>query len=261
MRKCLFLIISLILFHNVNAQTTDSVTNKFNKIPFVPFDVFAKFSGGDFEEYIEKNVQYPADQIQNADGEIAVAFSVDKEGNVIDVRLLKNLTPAIDAEILRVFKSSPKWIPARFRGNNVKVNIGSVLTVTADYPTKTIKVSKKMPKPFVPDGNTIYTAVNGPPKFPGGEDSLRHYLSKSIIYPQQLLKTHTGGKVYLQFVIEKDGSISEIKAVRDPNELLTQETIRIMQTVKYIAGSQNGHPVRVSYAVGVNFDPAHPDKH
>ncbi|HTD42412.1 MAG TPA: energy transducer TonB [Mucilaginibacter sp.] len=245
----------------LKAQTADSVTNKFNKIPFVPFSVFAKFPDGDADEYIAKNVKYPDSQAENIDGEIVVAYSIDTDGSVVDARLLKNLSPAIDAEILRVFNAMPKWKPAYYHDKPVKVNIGARLMVHADYSTRTINVTEPVLKVITVSKNAIFTAVSGPPTFPGGADSLHRYLAKAISYPSESLKNHKGGKVYLQFIIEKDGTLGDIKAVRNPDDLLTQEAIRVMKLVKYNAGTQNDQPVRVQYIMGIDFDPNNPDKH
>lgn len=261
MKRYLLLITLVCTISALKAQTADSVTNKFNKIPFVLFSVFAKFPGGDADEYIAQNVKYPASQTGNIDGEIVVAYSIDTNGSVVDARLLKNLSPAVDVEILRVFNSMPKWKPAYYKDKPVKVNIGTRLMVHTDYLTRTIKVTKPEPKKFMPDENTVFTAVNGPPTFPGGADSLHKYLAKAISYPSESLRNHRGGKVYLQFIIEKDGTLSEMKAVRNPEDLLTQEAMRVMRSVKYVAGTQNNHPVRVSYIMGIDFDPNNPDKH
>src|ERR1700740_245116 len=165
------LLIFSVLFSNLalKAQTTDSVTNKFNKIPFTPFSIFAKFPGGDFEGYIEKNIKYPAGLVKTVNGESVISFSVDTIGNVVNVQLLKNLSPEVDNEIMSVFNESPKWTPAKLKGNNVKVTIGMRLMITTDSVAKTIKATEyKYPaKTLVYNENTIYTAVSGPPQFPG----------------------------------------------------------------------------------------------
>ncbi|MBV8391131.1 MAG: TonB family protein [Mucilaginibacter sp.] len=261
MKRCLLLTILVCAISGLKAQTTDSVTNKFNKIAFVPFSVFAKFLDGDADEYVAKNVKYPESQTENIDGEIVVAYSIDTDGSVVDARLLKNLSPAIDAEILRVFNTMPKWKPAYYHDKPVKVNIGARLMVHADYSTRTINVAEPALKVITVSKNAIFTAVNGPPTFPGGADSLHRYLAKAISYPSELLKKHKGGKVYLQFIIEKDGTLTEMKAVRSPDDLLTQEAMRVMKPVRYIGGTQNDQPVRVQNIMGVDFDPNNPDKH
>jgi len=263
MKKVFLIFISVFTCAVLKAQTADSVTNKFNKIPFLRFDVFAKFPGGHFEEYIEKNIRYPDGLAQNVNGESVIAFSVDSDGNVVNVQLLKNLSPAVDGEVMRVFNASPKWIPAKLKGNNVKVNIGIRLMIETDNAAKSIKATEyKYPvKTFVYDENTIYTAVSVPPKFPGDIDSLHNYLEKNIVYPAKQLKEHIGGSVILSFVIEKDGSLTDIKAVRSPDEQFSEEAIRIMRPIKYINGSQNGRPVRVMYFMEIKFDPHDPSSH
>jgi protein TonB len=76
-----------------------------------------------------------------------------------------------------------------------------------------------------------------------------------------LLKERIGGKVYLGFVIETNGRLTDIKAICSPDDRLSQEAIRVVQQVKYRDGTQNGNPVRVSYIMGINFDIDNPDKH
>jgi outer membrane biosynthesis protein TonB len=123
------------------------VTNKFNKTSYTHVNVFAKFPDGDFEEYVERNIGYPSYQIQNINGEIVIAFSVNPDRNVVNVRLLKNLSPVVDNEVIRVFNTSPKWIPAKLNGKNVSVNIGMRLIITTGSITKTIRATKSKTKP------------------------------------------------------------------------------------------------------------------
>ena len=103
--------------------------------------------------------------------------------------------------------------------------------------------------------NRIFISVSGPAQFPGGEDSLKRYLAKNIIYPEDLLKKHKGGSVYISFIIEKDGSLSGIKAIRSPDEKFSIEAIRVISPVKYINGTQNGYPIREEYTIGIKFAP------
>jgi TonB family protein len=263
MKKAVITFIAIFTCIGLKAQTADSITNKFNRIPYMPFDVFAKFPNGDFADYIEKNIQYPVGLVQNINGQSVVAFSIDSKGNLINVQILKNLLPEVDSEITRVFNASPKWIPARLKGDKVKVNIGMRLSIITDSAARTIKATKyKYPsKNTVYNENTIYTTVSGPPRFPGGVDSLHRYLSKNIVYPAGQLQRKIGGKVILSFVVEKDGSLGDIKALRSPNEKLSEEAIRGMRPFKFINGTQDGHPVRVAYYIEVEFNPDNPGKH
>jgi periplasmic protein TonB len=111
------------------------------------------------------------------------------------------------------------------------------------------------------DENTIYTSVSNPLAFPGGLDCLQKYLSKNVIYPSEQIKKHIGGNVIISFVIKKDATLTDIKLVRSPDASLGEEAIRVIQSTKFINGSQNGKPVRVSYYIRVKFDPEKPKNH
>jgi TonB family protein len=263
MKNTFCIVIAIFICFSLKAQTSDSVTNKFNKIPYTPFDVFAKFTDGKFEEYIEKNIQYPEGQVQTVNGESVIAFTINEKGKLVNAWLLKNLSPAMDREIIKAFNASPRWTPAILKGENVKVNIGMELMITTDSVAKTIKVTKYKPpvQKFIHDENTIYTSVSNPPVFPGGIDSLHNYLSKSVVYPAELLKRHIGGKVIISFIVEKDGRLTDVKVTRSPNAGLSTEAIRVTQPMKFINGVLNGIPVRVEYLIEVKFDPGNPEIH
>ena len=100
----------------------------------------------------------------------------------------------------------------------------------------------------------IYTAVEVSPVFPGGDKGFIHYLIKNIRYPQLAREKNVQGSVYVQFIVEKDGSLSEIKVLRDPGEGLGAEAIRVISgSPKWKPGLQNNVPVRVRYTVPVSF--------
>lgn len=263
MKKAFLIVIAIFISSLLKAQILDSVTNKFNKIPYVRFDVFAKFTDGDFEEYIRQHITYPTGQEQNINARIAIAYSIDVEGNVVNVRLLNNLSPAVDKEVLRVFNSSPKWVPATYRGNKVDVNIGAVFIVDVNAVNKTIILTKPKPAdlPVADNENAIYTAVDTPPAQPGGIKKFNNYLSENINYPQSAIDQKIDGKVVVEFVIEKDGSLSTFKIWKSPSDDLSNESIRVLKLYKYIPGSQNGKTVRVQQFVAINYDHEHPKDH
>ena len=84
-----------------------------------------KFAGGGkekFREYIAQNLQYPPIAAENGiSGRVFVQFAVDNAGNVVDVKVVRGVDPALDKEAVRVVKSSPKWTPGKQRGRPVKV--------------------------------------------------------------------------------------------------------------------------------------------
>ncbi len=105
-----------------------------------------------------------------------------------------------------------------------------------------------------PEDGKIYTVVNQQPDFPGGEDSLMAFIKKNLKYPAFAKENGIQGRVTLSFVVEKDGSISNIEILRSPAEELSQEAIRIVKSMpKWKPGVLKGENVRVKYVLPVTF--------
>ncbi|MBO4803072.1 MAG: energy transducer TonB [Muribaculaceae bacterium] len=109
------------------------------------------------------------------------------------------------------------------------------------------------PEPRI-DGEVIYTEPDQMPQFPGGLDGLMEYLSSNIIYPPVAAEKNIQGKVLVQFVVEKDGSVGEIKILRSVDINLDYEAIRLCKGMpKLEPGMMDGKPVRVWYTLPINF--------
>lgn len=93
------------------------------------------------------------------------------------------------------------------------------------------------------------------PEFPdGGMSALMEYLSKNIKYPEAAMKKGTQGRVTVQFVVEKDGSITNVKILRGIDPELDKEAIRVISAMpKWKPGTQRGEAVRVRFTVPVMF--------
>lgn len=105
------------------------------------------------------------------------------------------------------------------------------------------------------DENTPFKIVEEEAEFPGGYGKLIEYLAKSIQYPQQALETGTKGGVMLTFVVEKDGSITDIKVIRDIGSGCGQEAIRVVKEMpKWKPAKQRGKVVRQQFVLPVSFD-------
>ncbi len=104
------------------------------------------------------------------------------------------------------------------------------------------------------DGNAIFTAVEINPNPPGGMEKFYAYLGKKIQYPNLARENNVQGRVTLQFVVEKDGSFTDIKILRDPGSGLGDEAVRVLKSApRWSPGIQNGKPVRVQFTIPVNF--------
>ncbi len=106
-----------------------------------------------------------------------------------------------------------------------------------------------------PEEQTIFEVVENMPEFPnGGQAGLMQYLSKNIKYPTISQEQGTQGRVTCQFVVNKDGSIVDVKVIRGVDPYLDKEAIRVISSMpKWKPGMQRGKPVRVKYTVPVMF--------
>lgn len=101
---------------------------------------------------------------------------------------------------------------------------------------------------------TIFEVVEKMPEFPGGMPALMQYLQKNIKYPQIAQENGTQGRVTVQFVVNKDGSIVDPHVLRGVDPYLDKEALRVISGMpKWKPGEQRGEPVRVKYTVPVNF--------
>ena len=100
----------------------------------------------------------------------------------------------------------------------------------------------------------IFKIVEEMPAFPGGEAKLMEYVSKNIKYPQIARETGVQGRVYVNFVVEPDGSVSNVSVLRGIGGGCDEEAIRVVKSMpKWKPGKQRGKAVRVSYMLPVNF--------
>ena len=115
-----------------------------------------------------------------------------------------------------------------------------------------------------PQSKKVYRSVDQMPQFPGGEAGLMRYLQSNINYPANAAKNNIGGHVILQFVVEKDGHIGEVKVVRSIDPEIDAEAVRVVKSLPdFIPGRLDGEPVAVWYTIPVSFkvqsEPAKPE--
>jgi protein TonB len=140
--------------------------------------------------------------------------------------------------------------------------------------------------PSKPTGDEVYTIVDEAPQFPGGQEELNKFLIKNIKYPAMARECDCQGRVFVSFVIDKDGSVTDIQIARgaqkcgtttcydaaknvvpcnDPNKasetidcdasgMLDKEALRVVKLMpKWIPGKLNGKPVKVKYVLPIKF--------
>jgi protein TonB len=102
--------------------------------------------------------------------------------------------------------------------------------------------------------NDVFVTAEYEPTPIGGMEKFYTFLGSKIKYPNAAKESGTQGRAVLTFIVEKDGSLTDIKAVRDQGNGLADEAIRVLKlSPKWKPGSQNGRTVRVQYTIPINF--------
>ena len=104
------------------------------------------------------------------------------------------------------------------------------------------------------NNDSIYQMVEVMPEFPGGTEKMMDYLSKNIKYPEAAKEKGISGRVFLSFVIEKDGAVSNVKVAKGIGKECDDEALRVVKAMpKWKPGLQKGKPVRVNYMLPIFF--------
>lgn len=100
----------------------------------------------------------------------------------------------------------------------------------------------------------VFDVVEVMPQFPGGQIAMLKYIMENMKYPEQAMKKGIQGRVAVSFIVEKDGSISDVKPILSVHTLLDKEAVRVVESMpKWTPGKQNGKPVRVRFNLPVMF--------
>ena len=221
-----------------SAQTDEPV--------FVVVEEQATFQGGDvnsFRNWVAKNIKYPEMAIKKGiTGKVYVQYAVNSKGEVVDVKVIRSASPSLDEEAVRVVSSSPKWEPAKQKGQIVKEQFVIPITFANDEQ----KPSQTNEKTFV--------EVEQMPVFPGGDKAFGEFIGKEVKYPEDAKKAGINGKVFVKFVVNKEGNVVNPTIARGVSPSLDNEALRVINKMpKWEPGKQGGKDVDVELTVPIVF--------
>jgi TonB family protein len=228
--------------------------------------------------YLAKTIRYPAEAKQNeVMTKIAIEFRVNKNGIIENVKALNQIDNDFSKEAIssiRAYTGKIAVVEANYTYfftfkladskkaitdetitlGIIKNYIGEIV-VTAYGPTNLmineVKVDGSGEQPV---DNQVFTNVEILPSFPGGLEAFGKFLSENLKYPTKARENNIQGRVFLQFVVEKDGSLSGMKVVRGIGYGCDEEAVRVLAiSPKWNPGKQNGKLVRVSYTIPIFF--------
>ena len=140
---------------------------------------------------------------------------------------------------------------------NSKVAVGALNVVGNDESGEVLKAKEVIAtEPVKPkeEENKVFDVVEQMPSYPGGMGALMQYLSSNIKYPVIAEENGIQGRVICTFVVERDGSITDVRIAKSVDPSLDKEAMRVVSKMpKWIPGKQNGSAVRVKYTLPVTF--------
>ena len=216
-----------------------------------------EFPGGMGEcmKWLGQNIKYPAEAIEKGiQGRVIIQMVVTKEGDIAEAKVVRGVDPLLDAEALRVINSMPKWKPGKQRGEavNVKYTIPVMFKLTGDNSSDKKEADTQQEAKV--DENGIHQVCEEMPEFPGGMQECMKWLGKNIKYPTTAQEKGIQGRVIMQFVVERDGSITEPKVVRGVDPDLDKEALRVISIMpNWKPGKHKGEAVRVKYTLPVMY--------
>ena len=129
----------------------------------------------------------------------------------------------------------------------------SPINNSAQSPSTASTTNEKLTA-STPEGSKVFDVVEEMPSFPGGPSALFQFLSANIQYPATAEENGIQGRVIVTFVVERDGSITDVKVVKSVDPSLDKEAVRVIKNMpRWQPGKQNGSAVRVKYTTPVTF--------
>ena len=215
----------------------------------------------------EVNTETPAEAISMADvaeNEAEPVKSVTVKGSVISK---EDGEPIIGAVVLiRGSKKGAVTDPeGKYQLENVPIGswidvmmvdceIGSHQVTEKNAKNLNFSIVYETPASKKSADGEAFDVVEQMPEFPGGMEAMMHFLNENIKYPKEAFDAKQQGRVIVQFVVEKDGSVSNAHVVKSVSPSLDAEAVRVLSIMpNWKAGRQKGEPVRVKYTVPVSF--------
>lgn len=219
---------------------------------FEVVEVMPEYPGGmeALIEYLGSNIKYPEEaKNENIEGKVFVNFIVEKDGSIGETTVLRGIGGGCDEEAVRVVNNMPDWTPGTQRGEPVKVSYNLPINFALDNDDKKVTIIN-----VIDDTDPVFTLVEVMPEFPGGKKALMQYLAENITYPAEAKKEGVQGRVFINFTIEKNGKVNDVKVLRGIGSACDEEALRVVRSLPdWKPGLQDGIPVRVFYNLPIKF--------
>ena len=178
------------------------------------------------------------------------------DGKVATVEQLKALDQE-EIDNITVLKKAKEPLEVYAKHFNADTSNGILFINTKEYvkngKKEVVDVAvKKSEEEAEPEG--AFDVVEQMPEFPGGAAGMMKFIAENVKYPEEAYSKGIEGRVLVQFIIEKDGSVTNVKVIKKVNDAIDAEAVRVVKAMpKWKPGKQNGREVRVKYTIPVSF--------
>ncbi|WP_289856062.1 M56 family metallopeptidase [uncultured Muribaculum sp.] len=214
---------------------------------YTAVETMPRYEGGEaaLMKFIASNLKWiPGGK----NGRLIMQFVVKKDGTVGDVKVLRSLSPEQDAEAERVVRML-KFTPGMMQGKPVDV----WYTLPVSFRSKAdAKPASPRTAPAAGEsiaGDDAYTAVETMPRYEGGEAALMKFIASNLKW----IPGGKNGRLIMQFVVKKDGTVGDVKVLRPLSPEQDAEAERVVRMLKFTPGMMQGKPVNVWYTLPVSF--------
>lgn len=214
-----------------------------------------------FYKYLGNTVKYPSLAAENkVQGNLVVTFKVI-DRKTTDIKIETKLGAGCDEELVNRIGA---YKEGALKDGNYSLKVAFMLQgSSAPFLNENAKNKANFISlntisivgyPFEADEVHSFVSLENPPKFPGGIDDFYKFLGDNIKYPEEAAKQEIQGNVFVSFIVERDGSLNDIKIDRGLGYGTDEEAVRILKlSPKWEPGTQNGKTVRVKYNLPIKF--------
>lgn len=212
--------------------------------------------------YIQENLVYPPEAIlKRLSSRVYTSFVIDEKGKIANV-MARGEYASLEEEAIRLITELPKFKPGEQDGIRVSTQVTLPILFSMPPGMRTRTGASPRPEQY---NDSVASTLEKVPVFPGCEGlsnqesrtcfqtKIREHIAKNFRYPRMAQLKNIQGTVYANFMINTDGTVSDINLIA-PHQLLADETIRIIDLLpKITPATQKGKPVRVPYSIPISF--------
>ena len=215
-------------------------------------DLQPRFPGGDdaLMAFIKKEMIYPDESVKYGEqGRVAIEFTVDKKGNVVNPRVIRTATPLLDREALRIVSKMPRWLPGK--RDWMYVDMKYILPIIFSLDEAAPKLEKRSHSNI--DSSKI---VKQWPSFPGGYMALQDFINREMDHLPAAMREGYLGRVIVRFLIDAKGNVVKPRIYKGVSSSIDREALRIVSKMPRWKPARmlNGRTAEHWWTIAISFD-------